>query len=554
MLHASTKKLIDRLAEMTELAKLDWAEGEDGTITYSTEGYSVSLTETPNEMVITSKDGKELERASADELASTLTDDGSSYAAIVAAMTSEAARVARGTETAISTLLAGMQEDAPADDVVATDDPITDEETGVELQEDPADETGVLTDESVEAISVESAQTETVSEEDGSNSDDQPDAIEVAAVPEATEAEETAAPEEDTVLEAAPIGEEEGPASDMADPTSEAEPESEDHVTEAVARLADEVNQRDETPLDTAAASAVGAVALAAGLSQDSDDNEPAQEEAETIEAEPASIIAAAEETISEPAPYVPFGLEAVEDTAGQGSVDEVAVVETEASDQVEAEQVNAFTFVAPIETETPAPVEPEAETISEPEPAPEPVKETVTTWGGISAEDSQPAEAASEPVEASEPVAETPDLAVASVVPAATEPEAEIVEEMIEPVAADEPNTPAVAETAPAEPQSYSLSGIGAGFGLGALSAKTEASGVPGPSGAGSSEEDKVVIDATEDVLPEIDGKPALPAGVAPIASTINVENPSDPSAAPQDAEGESDILKPRTRFNPWD
>jgi hypothetical protein len=257
---------------------------------------------------------------------------------------------------------------------------------------------------------------------------------------------------------------------------------------------------------------------------------------------------------VSEPAPYVPFGLEATEDTADKESVDEVAVVETEASDQVE--EVSAFTVAAPLETEAPAPVEPEAETISEPEPAPEPepVNVTSTMWGSVAAAATPAAEPAPEPTEVAEPVAETPEFMVASVEPTETELKAETVEETVESVSTEDSTAPVATETTPAEPQSYSLSGIGAGFGLGALSAKTEASGVPGPSGAGGAEEEKVVIDATEDVLPEIDGKPALPAGVAPIASSINVENASDPAAAPQDAEGESDILKPRTRFNPWD
>ena len=52
MLHASTRKLIDRLAEMTELGKLDWTEDDAGNIAYATEGYSVSLTENPGEVII----------------------------------------------------------------------------------------------------------------------------------------------------------------------------------------------------------------------------------------------------------------------------------------------------------------------------------------------------------------------------------------------------------------------------------------------------------------------------------------------------------------------
>ena len=154
MLHTSTRKLIDRLSEMTELGKLDWIESDDGNIAYSTEGYSVTLTESPNEVVITSKDGKELERASAEQIAATETEDGTSYTALVAAMTAEAARVARGTEAAISSLLAGM-EDAPVE-VSNT----VEEDTAEPLQEDLGDDTAVLADETVSDETEDTAETE----------------------------------------------------------------------------------------------------------------------------------------------------------------------------------------------------------------------------------------------------------------------------------------------------------------------------------------------------------------------------------------------------------
>ena len=188
MLHASTKKLIDRLAEMTDLAKLDWTDGEDGNITYSTEGYSVSLTETPNEVVITSKDGKELERAGAEALAATPAEDGGTYADIVAAMTKEAARVARGTETAISTLLAGM-EDAPTELAGADADAPAGTEPEVELQEDPGDETAVLTDDSVEAVSSDSEPVIETEHESVADTDDEPKAAAFVETTETTEPE-----------------------------------------------------------------------------------------------------------------------------------------------------------------------------------------------------------------------------------------------------------------------------------------------------------------------------------------------------------------------------
>ena len=105
MLHPSTQKLIDRLAEMTAAKKIDWAEHENGGVRYATEGYSVVLTEAPVELVIFSSAEKELERATVDQLMATPESDGGTYSDLVTGMHAEALRFARGTETAISTLL-----------------------------------------------------------------------------------------------------------------------------------------------------------------------------------------------------------------------------------------------------------------------------------------------------------------------------------------------------------------------------------------------------------------------------------------------------------------
>ena len=102
---------------------------------------------------------------------------------------------------------------------------------------------------------------------------------------------------------------------------------------------------------------------------------------------------------------------------------------------------------------------------------------------------------------------------------------------------------------------QSYSLSGIGAGFGLGALSAKTEASGIPGPRPAETPPSEKVVIDATDDVLPKLEGN--LNLSLAKTASAaMNTANADAESITEETdkTEADTDILKPRTRFNPWD
>ena len=553
MLHASTKKLIDRLAEMTDLAKLDWTEGDDGNITYSTEGYSVSLTEAPNEMVITSKDGKELERAGAEELANTQAENGGTYADIVAAMTKEAARVARGTETAISTLLAGM-EDAPAEPDVAEAAPQLEEEAEAELQEDPGDETAVLTDDSVEAVSAETEPVTEASEQDSSETEDEPEAAAFAETSEDTEAE--AEPEVETFsassdesdVETDETIDESVSEEDSTEPASEVEieaaPESEDDVTEAVVRLADEVNQREDNGLNAAAASAVGAVALAAGLTTGAEESESENTEPESVEAEPVqeetvSAFAATDEAPTEAPAYVPFGLEEVAESE--------VVVETEASE----------TSVEPVSE--PAPESASVYSLNgaeTTEPEAEPVVEEVSV---------EPADAWAPQQAASEETVETAvETIIAPGTPDAVEdvPEvqtfaaaAPVAEETIEPAAPVEEAVEPVAEAPqPTEAQTYSLSGIGAGFGLGALSAKSEASGIPGPSSFGAAEEEKVVIDATEDVLPEIDGKPALPAGVAPIPAAATPEGDTAPDTAAEAAEGEADILKPRTRFNPWD
>ncbi|MBR9835309.1 MAG: hypothetical protein GYB42_09000, partial [Alphaproteobacteria bacterium] len=132
--------------------------------------------------------------------------------------------------------------------------------------------------------------------------------------------------------------------------------------------------------------------------------------------------------------------------------------------------------------------------------------------------------------------------------------------------------NTPVFTDPAPTEPaalapesapeaeaaQSFSLSGIGAGFGLGALKSTTEASGVPEATPV--AEEDKVVIDATNDMPytapePTPEEASALPdvADLEPMATEPAAEPvaTSEPEAS-EDAE-DSATLKPRTRFNPW-
>ena len=291
MLHASTRKLIDRLAEMTELSKLDWTETEDGQISYSTEGYSVSLTESPNEVVITSKDGKELERASAEDLAATQDDEGQVYTAIVAAMTAEASRIARGTERAISTLLAGMDntaDEAPTKPAEVIEETVED----ITLAEDPVDDTTAIAADTIETIDPE-PETDTINEDE---TDEESDTVVAAEADTESETASSDDVEVDEVAEPETITAETAETLDELETAPTAETETD--VTEAVARLADEVNQREESRLDEAAASAVGAVALAAGLAATSDDEDEAEQS--STEAEPEVAVEAETEIEAE--------------------------------------------------------------------------------------------------------------------------------------------------------------------------------------------------------------------------------------------------------------
>ena len=329
----------------------------------------------------------------------------------------------------------------------------------------------------------------------------------------------------------------------LADDFAPAESESE--LTEAVARLADEVNGRDETGLEVATATAVGAVAVAAGLSDDDEATEAPEEtlsetdditttdvamqpEGEAAEDEAASVIpmAAPVSTVA----YIPFG-----------SDDEGTPVE-------DIETPESVVEIAASEDVADAPSEPEIETAE-----PETVETSEPSFVAVDTalEQSAPAAVSSFNAFTPEPqpeVAETPEPSFETVAAVETS------EATPEPVSED-PEAEPVAE-APA--QSYSLSGIGAGFGLGALAAKTEASGIPGPSSAPLASE-KIVIDATDDVLPEPEGQSTLPPldtsnGISfgkPDTGGTAVLTDSETDA---ETDTDSDILKPRTRFNPWD
>ena len=122
-IHPSTKKLIDRLYDMTLERKIAWKQGADGSVVYDTERYRVSLVGSPTEVILSSDTGAELDKADHEELKHTLLEDGTTYAEYVGQLHKEAHRIARGAESAIDDLLATL-DNAEADDASAPTAPV----------------------------------------------------------------------------------------------------------------------------------------------------------------------------------------------------------------------------------------------------------------------------------------------------------------------------------------------------------------------------------------------------------------------------------------------
>ncbi|WP_341197531.1 hypothetical protein [Hyphomonas chukchiensis] len=136
MLHPSTKRLIDKLNEMTRKQRVAWSEGEDGTITHDTEGYRVVLTPEPHAVLLTDALGKEIESCTPEEFADETDGAGRPYATFVAELYREAHRHARGAEKAINTVLKGLEStDAEPEEAP---EPALDP---ADLVEDPGDDT-----------------------------------------------------------------------------------------------------------------------------------------------------------------------------------------------------------------------------------------------------------------------------------------------------------------------------------------------------------------------------------------------------------------------------
>ncbi len=145
MLHPSTKRLIDKLSEMTRKQRVTWTEGESASVVHDTEGYRVVITSEPHTVLLTDALGREIESCRPEEFADETDTHGRPYAKFVAELYREASRHARGTEKAIRTLLAGLDSVEPdaaaapaaaAPGVVLIDAPdaTTDETTAIESE------------------------------------------------------------------------------------------------------------------------------------------------------------------------------------------------------------------------------------------------------------------------------------------------------------------------------------------------------------------------------------------------------------------------------------
>jgi hypothetical protein len=109
MLHPSTRRLIDRLADLTRDQNIDWTEGEAGACLFASGEYKVELVAEPVTVTVYDDRGRPVEQADADILNATPHEDEGDYATLVVKMHGEAIRVAIGAERAISNLLSALE-------------------------------------------------------------------------------------------------------------------------------------------------------------------------------------------------------------------------------------------------------------------------------------------------------------------------------------------------------------------------------------------------------------------------------------------------------------
>lgn len=194
MLHPSTKRLIDKLSDMTRKQRVTWTEGENASVVHDTEGYRVVITPEPHAVLLTDALGREIETCSPDEFADEVDAHGRPYAKFVGELYREAARHARGTEKAIRTLLAGLdavesQPPAPATPiapalvVIDAPDATTDETTTIESETEITAAVATLADQ-INAAPPEPTVAVMVAEEIAPAPEPEPEPVFLAQVPE----------------------------------------------------------------------------------------------------------------------------------------------------------------------------------------------------------------------------------------------------------------------------------------------------------------------------------------------------------------------------------
>lgn len=274
MLHPSTKKLIDRLCEMTIQRKIDWVSGErPGVLAYDTEGYRVLLDGNPAALSLCDALGNELERATQADIAATQHIDGGTYETVLETMRADADRIARGTEGAIASVLGSLDLDAPTSLPEPAQTVLEDAPDGVvdeigDQIEDTTDAIGTLSTDMPEAFE------EIIDQADTPQMDAQFEAPQLDT--EIDLPDEVDLPSIETVAETM--------REDM--PSIETLAEGSEDIEKAVANLADEVNNAaqsdnisppdDETLSGTATAALMGGAALVGGamLGQSEDNTE----------------------------------------------------------------------------------------------------------------------------------------------------------------------------------------------------------------------------------------------------------------------------------------
>lgn len=559
MLHPSTKKLVDRLIEMTQMGKLNWEESDQGGIDYSTEGYRVSLIDTPQEILITNLDGKELERASAADLADTIDKDGRPYTDGVADMYRQASRIARGTETAILRLLAGIETQGQADAAAAaepvpivavpedetqtlvTAESVTDETTALETVAMPSPEqtsNAILPEPPAHASATDLDNIdldETVSEapEDDRSIEAQPaqsdDESHLALSPDSPAVEAPLASDTSSDMPLAEEGENPSGHTDSKSDiqtTAENGPTHDPHdaevdapsMTEAVARLADEVNGRITPDISFPEAGSLTAEAghLAVAVAMAEDPSHTATQAKDT-ESDPADSQSGP--PISEPV----------------GQENEI-IISADTSDTVYTPFGATPINTPPATHSTPkqfmdAPSEVDTHNELQSGQSPDPVSEPVSVLASVS---TAPNEASGAPVQ----------------------------------------NTYAAPETG-----NFNLSEMGTGFGLTPIAPFTEMTGTAATDVPASDEDPqaRIIIDAVDEVPPPVRDGPESDAGLmhdlsypepeamqspAPGSdgptladnAAVSVPEASDTSSEDDITHAPDAMLKPRTRFNPWD